>query len=326
VRLNRKRFWGGEMNEDKLAAYQTLYACLETVALLSAPIAPFFTDQLFADLNKMSGKYSDVSVHLAEFPSFDEGLIDTELEERMEYAQSISSMVLGLRRKVNLKVRQPLNKIMIPILDEAFEHQLEAIKDLVLTEVNVKDMEYLKEDAGVLVKKIKPNFKTLGPKHGKNMKVISGAINAMGQEEIAIFEKEEQYTLDVNGQSILLSLEDVEILSEDIPGWLVANEGKITVALDINVTDELREEGIAREFVNRIQNLRKDSGFDVTDKIKLQIQRHDAINAAVEKHAEYIGAQTLALEVKLVDQCNNDGVTTVEIDDEITTAMQIEKA
>ncbi|MCU4157549.1 isoleucine--tRNA ligase [Carboxylicivirga sp. A043] len=326
VRLNRKRFWGGEMNEDKLAAYQTLYACLETVALLSAPIAPFFTDQLFIDLNKMSGKYADVSVHLAEFPSFDEKMIDKELEERMEYAQSISSMVLGLRRKVNLKVRQPLNKIMIPILDDAFEHQLEAIKDLVLAEVNVKEMEYLKEDAGILVKKIKPNFKTLGPKHGKNMKVISGAINAMGQEEIAIFEKEEQYTLDVNGQSIVLTLEDVEIMSEDIPGWLVANEGKITVAMDINVTDELREEGIAREFVNRIQNLRKDSGFDVTDKIKLQIQRHDAINAAVEKHAGYIGAQTLAVEVKLVDQCNNDGVTTVEIDDEITTAMQIEKA
>jgi isoleucyl-tRNA synthetase len=326
VRLNRKRFWGGVMNEDKLAAYQTLYACLETVALLSAPIAPFFMDQLFIDLNKVSGKYQDVSVHLAEFPSYNEQLIDRELEERMEYAQSISSMVLGLRRKVNLKVRQPLNKVMIPILDEAFEHQLEAIKDLVLTEVNVKQMEFLKDAAGVLVKKIKPNFKTLGPKHGKNMKAISGAINAMGQEEIAIFEKVEQFTLDVDGQSIVLTLEDVEILSEDIPGWLVANEGKITVALDINVSEELREEGIAREFVNRIQNLRKDSGFDVTDKIKLQIQKHEAINSAVEKFADYIGSQTLAVEVKLVDKCNNDGVTTVEIDDEITTAIYVVKA
>lgn len=326
VRLNRKRFWGGEFNEDKLAAYQTLYACLETVALLSAPIAPFFMDQLFGDLNKMSGRYDDVSVHLAQFPSFDEGLIDVELEERMDYAQSISSMVLSLRRKESLKVRQPLNKIMIPILDSAFEHQLEAIKDLVLTEVNVKEMEYLKDASGVLVKKIKPNFKTLGPKHGKLMKVISAAINAMGQEEIAIFEKEEQYTLEVEGQQIVLALEDVEIMSEDIPGWLVANEGKITVALDINVTDELREEGIAREFVNRIQNLRKDSGFDVTDKIRLEIQKHEAVNVAVEKHAEYIGAQTLAVEVKLVEQCNNNEGNPVEIDDEITTYMRIEKA
>ncbi len=326
VRLNRKRFWGGEFNEDKLAAYQTLYACLETVALLSAPIAPFFTDQLFTDLNQVSGRCSDVSVHLAQFPSFNEALIDTELEERMEYAQSISSMVLGLRRKVNLKVRQPLNKVMIPILDEAFEYQLEAIKDLVLTEVNIKDMEYLRDASGILVKKIKPNFKALGPKYGKLMKVISGAINAMSQEEIAIFEKEEQYKLNIEEQQIILTLEDVDIISEDIPGWLVANEGKITVALDINVTDELREEGIAREFVNRIQNLRKDSGFDVTDKIYLEIQKHDAINNAVEKHADYISAQTLAVEVKLVEQCNNSDGKPVEIDDEITTFMQIEKA
>ncbi len=326
VRLNRKRFWGGEFNEDKLAAYQTLYACLETVALLSAPIAPFFTDQLFTDLNQVSGRCSDVSVHLAQFPSFNEALIDIELEERMEYAQSISSMVLGLRRKVNLKVRQPLNKVMIPILDEAFEYQLEAIKDLVLTEVNIKDMEYLRDASGILVKKIKPNFKALGPKYGKLMKVISGAINAMSQEEIAIFEKEEQYKLNIEEQQIILTLEDVDIISEDIPGWLVANEGKITVALDINVTDDLREEGIAREFVNRIQNLRKDSGFDVTDKIYLEIQKHDAINNAVEKHADYISAQTLAVEVKLVDQCNNSDGKPVEIDDEITTFMQIEKA
>ncbi|WP_430812580.1 MULTISPECIES: isoleucine--tRNA ligase [unclassified Carboxylicivirga] len=326
VRLNRKRFWGGEMNEDKLAAYQTLYACLETVTLLASPIAPFFCDRLFVDLNKVSGRHSDVSVHLAKFPTSNEQLIDSALEERMEYAQSISSMVLGLRRKVNLKVRQPLNKIMIPILDEAFEHQLEAIKDLVLAEVNVKEMEFLKDATGVLVKKIKPNFKTLGPKHGKNMKAISGVINAMGQEEIAIFEKEAAYTLNVNGEAVVLTLEDVEIMSEDIPGWLVANEGKITVALDINVSDALREEGIAREFVNRIQNLRKDSGFDVTDKIKLRIQRHEAINAAVEKHAEYIGAQTLAVEVDLVEQCEKEGVTIVDIDDEISTALHIEKA
>ncbi|MBS2100769.1 isoleucine--tRNA ligase [Carboxylicivirga linearis] len=326
VRLNRKRFWGGEFDEDKLAAYQTLYTCLETVSLLSAPIAPFFTDRLFNDLNKMSGRYEDVSVHLAQFPSYDESLIDSSLEERQQYAQDISSLVLGLRRKVNLKVRQPLNKIMIPILDDTFEHQLEAIKSLVLTEVNVKEMEFLKDASGVLVKKIKPNFKTLGPKYGKMMKAISGAINALGQEEIAIFEKEEQYSLELEGQKVVLSLEDVEIMSEDIPGWLVANEGKLTVALDIEVTEELREEGIAREFVNRIQNLRKDSGLDVTDKIKLSIQKNDSLNKAVEKHADYIGAQTLAIEVKLVDKCNDSTAVTVDIDDEISTLMQIVKA
>jgi len=326
VRLNRKRFWGGEFDEDKLAAYQTLYTCLETVALLSAPIAPFFTDRLFNDLNKMSGRYEDVSVHLAQFPSYDESLIDSSLEERQQYAQDISSLVLGLRRKVNLKVRQPLNKIMIPILDDTFEHQLEAIKSLVLTEVNVKDMEFLKDASGVLVKKIKPNFKTLGPKYGKMMKAISGAINALGQEEIAIFEKEEQFSLELEGQKVVLSLEDVEIMSEDIPGWLVANEGKLTVALDIEVTEELREEGIAREFVNRIQNLRKDSGFDVTDKIKLSIQKNESLNKAVEKHADYIGAQTLAIEVILVEKCNDSTAVTVDIDDEISTLMQIVKA
>ena len=326
VRLNRKRFWGGEFDEDKLAAYQTLYSCLETVALLSAPIAPFFMDRLFNDLNKMSVRFDDVSVHLAKFPSYDESLVDSSLEERQKYAQDISSLVLGLRRKVNLKVRQPLNKVMIPILDDTFEHQLEAIKSLVLTEVNVKDMEFLKDASGVLVKKIKPNFKTLGPKYGKMMKAISGAINALGQEEIAIFEKEEKYLLELDGQKVVLSLEDVEIMSEDIPGWLVANEGKLTVALDIEVTDELREEGIAREFVNRIQNLRKDSGFDVTDKIKLSIQKNESLNKAVEKHADYIGAQTLAIEVKLVDKCNDNAAVTVDIDDEISTLMQIVKA
>jgi len=325
VRLNRKRFWGGAMDRDKLAAYQTLYACLETVSLLSAPIAPFFADRLFTDLNSASKRYSDVSVHLAQFPSFDDQLIDVSLEERMKYAQSISSMVLGLRRKVNIKVRQPLNKIMIPILDEAFEHQLEAIKDLVLTEVNVKEMEFLKDTAGVLVKKIKPNFKTLGPKYGKMMKAIAGAVNGMGQEDIASFEQAGSFSLTLDGQELQLALEDVEIMSEDIPGWLVANEGPITVAMDINVTEELRLEGIAREFVNRIQNLRKDSGFDVTDKIKLEIQKHEGVNGAIEKYNEYIGSQTLATEIKLVEKCNDNDAKSVEIDDEITTYMRIEK-
>ncbi|TAJ11249.1 isoleucine--tRNA ligase [Marinilabiliaceae bacterium JC017] len=325
VRLNRKRFWGGEFGKDKLAAYQTLHTCLETVALLAAPIAPFYMDQLFNDLNKVSGKFEEVSVHLAAFPTCDDSLIDKSLEERMKYAQDISSMVLGLRRKVNIKVRQPLNKIMIPVLDDSFERQVDAIKTLVLTEVNVKELEYLKDTSGVLVKKIKPNFKTLGPKYGKMMKAISGAINSMVQEDIATFEKEGRYVINSNGEEVVISLEDVEIMSEDIPGWLVANDGRLTVALDINITPELREEGIAREFINRIQNLRKESGLEVTDKIKLEIQRHDAINVAVEKHQQYIASQTLAVEVKLVDQCNDSAAKPVDIDDEINTCMRLEK-
>ncbi len=325
VRLNRKRFWGGEFDEDKLAAYQTLYSCLETVAMLSAPIAPFYSDQLFTDLNKVSGRHTEESVHLTMFPEFDEKYIDKDLEQRMKYAQDISSLVLALRRKVNIKVRQPLNRIMVPVLDENFEEQIEAVKNLILAEVNVKKLEFLKDTSGVLVKKIKPNFKALGPKYGKMMKSISAAINKMTQEDIALFEKEQVYTIEVEGKEISLTLDDVEILSEDIPGWLVASEGRLTVALDITITDELKEEGIAREFINRIQNLRKESGLDVTDKIILKIKKHDAINSAINKFNDYIATQTLADKILLVEKCNESTAKSVEVDEGVETFMSLEK-
>lgn len=324
VRLNRKRFWGGEFDKDKLAAYQTLYSCLETVAVLGAPIAPFYMDRLYTDLNTVS-KTSNTSVHLALMPVWNESLINKDLEERMSYAQQISSMVLALRRKVSIKVRQPLQKIMVPVLNPVFETQLEAVKDLILAEVNVKELEYLKDSGGVLVKKIKPNFKLLGPKHSKLMKDIAAVINNMTGNDISRFEQDGKYDIIAQGQAITLELEDVEILSEDIPGWLVANEGRITVALDITVSEALKEEGIARELINRIQNLRKESGLDVTDKIKLTIARHEAINKAVEKHKSYIGSQTLAAEVILTDKCNDSSALSVEIDTDVETTISIEK-
>lgn len=326
VRLNRKRFWGGKFNEDKLAAYQTLYTCLETVALLGAPIAPFYMDRLFADLNKISGRHTHKTVHLCAVPLVDTSLVNKQLEERMGYAQQISSMILSLRRKVSIKVRQPLQKMMIPILDEEFEKQLALVKDLIMTEVNVKDIEFLKDSSGVLVKKIKANFKTLGPKHGKMMKAIAEAVSGMSQTDISQLERTGNVVITIQGQSIDLSLEDVEITSEDIPGWLVASEGKITVALDIEVSEALRQEGIARELINRIQNLRKDSDFDVTDKIILTIQRHQAINDAIERHREYIGSQTLAVNILLVDKCDESEAKSVDIDEEIVTYIAIKKA
>lgn len=322
VRLNRKRFWGGAFNQDKLAAYQTLHQCLETVALLAAPIAPFYMEQLYRDLQ---AEGQTASVHLALMPEAVETLIDKGLEERMAYAQQISSMVLALRRKVSIKVRQPLQKIMIPILDARFEAQLEAVKDLILNEVNVKELEYLKEGTGVLVKTIKPNFKSLGPKYSKLMKPIAAAIGAMTAEDIAAFESAGSISVEVNGEKLQLLPEDVEIISEDIPGWLVANEGRITVALDITISEDLRQEGYARELVNRIQNLRKDSGLDVTDKIRLQIQRHAALDAAVEKHRTYISSQTLASDLQLVDTCNESGAISVELESELETFIAIEK-
>ena len=325
VRLNRKRYWGGEMNSDKLAAYQTLYQCLETVALLASPIAPFYADKIFNDLNTVTHRYNLKSVHHAFFPKFDESLIDTDLEERMELAQTVSSLVLGLRRKVNIKVRQPLSKIMIPILDPKFEEQLQNISNLILSEVNVKELELLSDTTGVLVKKIKPNFKTLGPKFGKLMKPISAAIGQFTQEDIQQFEKSGVHPLEVNGQNIELSLSDVEILSEDIPGWLVASEGSVTVALDITLTEELKNEGIARELVNRIQNLRKDSGFEVTDKIIIQIQSHAAINPAIECYRDFIGSQTLAKEIELVDNLSVEGSKEIELSEELTIALSIDK-
>jgi isoleucyl-tRNA synthetase len=325
VRLNRKRFWGGEFDQDKRAAYQTLFTCLEKVAMLSAPIAPFYSDRLFNDLNAVSRRFAEESVHLAHFPGFDDKLIDTDLEERMALAQKLSSMVLGLRRRVNIKVRQPLNKFLIPVSDDHFREQVERVKDLVLGEVNVKEIEFMSDTAGILVKRIKPNFKSLGPRYGKLMKEIGGAIARMEQEEITAFEKSGQWTLSAGGEEIQLLLEDVEIVSEDIPGWTVANEGTLTVALDIHVSEELKREGMARELINRIQNIRKESGFEVTDKIDVLIEKHDLINGAIESHGEYISSQTLAQRVSLIDSMENNGAKRIDIEEDVYINIRVTK-
>ena len=325
VRLNRKRYWGGEYNRDKIAAYQTLCTCLETVSILASPIAPFYSDKIFHDLNQVTGRHHTGSVHLEGFPAYNPQLIDGPLEERMNLAQRISSMVLGLRRKVNIKVRQPLNKIMLPVLENGFAEKFFAVKNLVLTEINVKDVEFISDSSGILVKRIRPNFKSLGPKYSTLMKSISAQIAAFSQEDIIRLEQEGAYPIHVDGQSIELLPEDVEIISEDIPGWLVANEGSLTVALDINITEDLRDEGFARELINRIQNLRKESGYEVTDKIRIQIQRHEAFNKAVQKHTDYIGSQTLANTIELVDHLNDQNARKVEIDDQIETFIRIER-
>ena len=318
VRLNRKRFWGGEMNTDKLAAYQTLYTCLVTVAKLGSPIAPFYMDQLFLDLES-----SAESIHLVDFPKYNNKLIDKDLEERMDLAQSISSMVLGLRRKVNIKVRQPLQKIIVPILESTMADKIDAVKKLILAEVNVKELEYISDTTGILVKKIKPNFKTLGPKYGKQMKGISAAVATFSQRDIATMEHQNQWNLNIEGVEVDLTLEDVEIMSEDIPGWLVASEGRLTVALDVTLTPELIQEGIARELINRIQNLRKDSGFDVTDKISIEIEKHNAIFDAITVHQNYIATQTLAQSIVWVEKFNDTLAKEVEIDDDIKTLLKI---
>ena len=326
VRLSRKRFWGGEYDVDKISAYQTLYTCLETVAKLAAPIAPFYMDQLYCDLNRVSGHESDSSIHLTLFPKYNEKEINKELEERMDIAQKVSSMILGLRRKEKIKVRQPLAKIIVPVLNANFRKQFEAVESIILTEVNVKEVEYLTDATGVIKKKIKANFKTLGPKYGKLMKAISESIGNMSQSEIAAFEKTGSFDAITTTTTTTLALEDVEIHSEDIPGLQVASEGAITVALDINVTPELRLEGIAREFVNRIQNLRKDSNFEVTDKIILRIVRHPELNEAMDKFGDFIGSQTLASRVELVDQLKDDDTgKLVEIEKGIETFIQVEK-
>src|SRR5665648_47936 len=326
VRLSRKRFWGGEYDVDKISAYQTLYTCLETVAKLAAPIAPFYMDQLYCDLNRVSGHESDSSIHLTLFPKYNEKAINKELEERMDIAQKVSSMILGLRRKEKIKVRQPLAKIIVPVLNANFRKQFEAVESIILTEVNVKEVEYLTDATGVIKKKIKANFKTLGPKYGKLMKAVSVLVSNMSQPEIASFERAGTFDAIIEGEPVTLALEDVEIHSEDIPGLQVASEGAITVALDINVTPELRLEGIAREFVNRIQNLRKDSNFEVTDKIILRIVRHPELNEAMDKFGDFIGSQTLASRVELVDQLKDDDTEKlVEIEKGIETFIQVEK-
>ena len=323
VRLSRKRYWGGSYDQDKVSAYQTLYTCLNIVAKLSAPIAPFFSDLLYTDLNKITGKETDQSVHLSDFPVCDESMINNDLEQRMALAQKASSMILSLRRKEKLKVRQPLAKIMVPVLSKDFQEQFDAVKNIIFSEVNVKEVEYLTDAAGIISKKIKANFKTLGPKYGKLMKQISGEIAVFTQEDISQIEKTGVFNLNINGEQVSLSLEDVEIQTEDIPGWLVASEGGLTIALDINLTEELKQEGIAREFINKIQNIRKESDFEVTDRIVLKIQKHVFYNQAIENFKEYISNQTLASELVMVDLVDPANSHLVEIDTNVEARIQV---
>lgn len=313
VRLNRKRFWGSVMSQDKLSAYQTLYTCLETVAKLMAPIAPFYADRLYTDLIAVTGRDNVVSVHLAKFPEADESLINPELEARMQMAQDVTSMVLALRRKVNIKVRQPLQCIMVPVVDEDQKRHIDAVKDLIMNEVNVKEIRFVEGASGVLVKKVKCDFKKLGPKFGKQMKAVAAAVAEMSQEAIAELEKNGSYTLNLEGTPATIEAADVEIFSEDIPGWLVANEGPLTVALEVQITDELRREGIARELVNRIQNIRKSSGFEITDKVKITLSKNSNTDDAVNEYNTYICNQVLANSLELADEV--PGGTELNFDD-----------
>ena len=323
VRLNRKRFWGGNMDADKLSAYQTLYTCLETIAALMAPIAPFFADRLYTDLTTATGRDTH-SVHLSLFPAVHEECIDKPLEERMQIAQDITSMVLALRRKVNIKVRQPLTMLLVPVLDDRQRQDIESVKTLILNEVNVKELKFADNAAGILVKRVKPDFKKLGPRYGKIMKQLADAITRMEQADILRFEKEGRFTFTIEAQQAVVELADVDIISEDIPGWLVANEGRLTVALDITVTEELKREGIARELVNRIQNIRKSSGFDITDKIHVRIARQAEINDAVETFGDYIARQVLAESIVLCDSLEAE---STELDFEtFTVRLSVIKA
>ncbi|MFN7045390.1 MAG: isoleucine--tRNA ligase [Flavobacterium sp.] len=322
VRLCRRRFWKGDYAQDKIAAYQTLYTCLVTVAKLSAPIAPFFMDKLYRDLTQATGSESFESVHLAEFPKMVENFVDKSLESKMMKAQTVSSLVLSLRKKEMIKVRQPLQKVMIPVLDDNQRAEIEAVSDLIMAEVNVKEIELLDDASGVLVKQIKPNFKTLGPRFGKDMGLISKEIQGFGQEEIAKLERDGELVMDISGKSITLSLEDVEISSQDIEGWLVANSNGITVALDITISDELRKEGIARELINRIQNIRKDSGFEVTDKITVKMEKNPQVEEAVLANESYIKSETLTESLIFVENLQNG--TEIEFDD-IKTSILISK-
>lgn len=323
VRLSRKRYWEGASNRDNLSAFQTLYTCLTEVAKLMAPIAPFYADQLYSDLNDITGKEERQSVHLANFPAADLTLIDKDLEEKMELAQRASSMILALRRKEKIKVRQPLAKILVPVLNDHFKEKFEAVKDIVASEVNIKEVEFLTDASGVIRKKIKPNFKTLGPKHGKLMKEISQMLAGFSQADINQLEREGAFPIELSGEMINLAPEDVEITTEDIPGWLVASEGNLTLALDIHITPSLRHEGIAREFINKIQNIRKESGFEVTDRVDLKIQQHDALNEAVTTHAAYISSQTLAVNLELVNELDPSSAKSVEIEEGVETFIKV---
>ncbi|WP_422083106.1 isoleucine--tRNA ligase [Ulvibacterium sp.] len=322
VRLCRRRFWKGDYQKDKISAYQTLYTCLETIAKLSAPVAPFFMDRLYRDLTRATHKEAFESVHLANFPQYDASMIDEVLQSKMKKAQDISSLVLSIRQKERIKVRQPLQKIMIPVLDEKQKQEIEAVSDLIRSEVNVKEIELLDDASGILVKQIKPNFKILGPRFGKDMKSIARSIGNLGQEDIQKIEREGEISLDIENKIIKLQLDDVEISSQDIEGWLVASSGSLTVALDVTIDDELKKEGIARELVNRIQNLRKESGFEVTDKIDIKILKDGLVEKAVESNLKYIKTETLTAELDFEEILEKGTEVTF---DEINTKLLIEK-
>ena len=323
IRLSRRRFWKGDMSDDKKAAYETLFECLNTLSQLMSPIAPFFADWLYQNLNDVSGDVN--SVHLTNYPKVNLSIIDISLEKRMEMAQKISSMILSIRKKENLRVRQPLQKIRIPILDNEFRTHVEAVKDIILAEVNVKELEFVTEEEAHIVKNLKLNFKTLGKKCGKHMKTVQAYANDHGDIIIAGIEKTGQFKMNVEGEEILLELEDVEIIPVDIPGWKVANSGQITVALDVTLSVSLKEEGLARELVNRIQNLRKDSGLDVTDKILVKIQQNDALDTAIQNNLNYICAETLTGDLQVVKNLSAATANSVEVDELVSTLISIEK-
>jgi len=325
VRLSRKRYWGGEYDLNKISAYQTLYTCLSTLARLIAPIAPFYADLLYSDLNNITQKEPVQSVHLADFPVSDPSMIDKSLEEKMDIAQKASSMILSLRRKEKIKVRQPLAKIMVPVLNDHFREQFEAVKNILLTEVNVKEVEFLNDTSEIIHKKIKPNFKILGPKAGKLMKEISQKISGLSQQEISEFEKSGGCEIQTGSGRFTLQPDDVEITTEDIPGWLVATEGNLTIALDIHINEALKMEGIAREFINKIHNIRKESNFQVTDRIGVQIRKHPMLDNAVVTHREYISMQTLAASLELVSDPDAACSKLIEIEPGVETLVSVEK-
>jgi isoleucyl-tRNA synthetase len=324
VRLSRRIFWKGDYSADKISAYQTLYRCLEVIAQMASPIAPFFMERLFVDLNNVTSRIETDSVHLTDFPKANELYIDKNLEERMELAQRISSMVLSLRKKTSIRVRQPLNKIMVPVLNAQFRKNIQSIKSLILSEVNVKELEFM-EDESMLVKKIKPNFKTLGPKYGKLMKQIAAELSEFNSDQITLFEENGSYELNIQDQKVELLLTDVEILTEDIPGWLISSSGQITVALDITITEDLKDEGIARELVNRIQNIRKEKQFEVTDKISVIIEKNKSLESAVNKNFDYICAEILADSLNFTDKISDNGKIQVDLTEDLVTRIIIEK-
>ena len=323
VRLSRRRFWKGESGPSKQAAYQTLYRCLKTVAKLMAPIAPFFSERMYRDLNGVTGREAHESVHLSTFPLFKADEVDCDLEDRMQKAQTLTSLILSLRKKERIRVRQPLQKVMVPVSGEKSARQLTAVQDLLLSEVNVRELELISENNRVLVKKVKLNFKILGPRYGRLIKQIADAVAQFGQDQIREIEQAGTYHLEIDGKTVILNRDDVEITSEDIPGWLVASGNGLTVALDVTLTDSLREEGTARELVNRIQNLRKDLGLEITDRIFLELRKHPALEAAVENNRSYICSETLAEDLKVADQLSKKGAF-VEFDD-VKTEIVIQK-